>query len=159
MCERIEFVKAEQNMTKSKTAGFSLEIIAVDTTIYCCCCCCCYYSIILIIRPIVIVIVSSSFICYLSCTYCPIWPHTTVIFPFGWPKYGSIYAKNYFSCYFIFTGDFLWIVCCLSAFNREEDVVFGYVRFVNIECCILSIRTHGSHLTFVQNALKWVWFG
>ena len=38
VCERIEFVKAEQNMTKSKTAGFSLDIIAVATAIYLCCC-------------------------------------------------------------------------------------------------------------------------
>ena len=29
------------------------------------------------------------------------------------------------------TGDLLGIVCCLSAFNREEDVVFGYVHFVH----------------------------
>ena len=79
VCERIEFVKAEQNMTKSKTAGFSLDIIAVATAIYFYCC---YYSTILIIR-LIIIIISSSFICYLSCTYSPIWPQTTVIFLFG----------------------------------------------------------------------------
>ena len=42
--------------------------------------------------------------------------------------------------FFIF---YFWLViffevCILSIFNREEDVVFGYVHFVNIECCILS---------------------
>ena len=44
---------------------------------------------------------------------------------------------------------FFWLViflCCLSAFNREENVFFGYVHFINIECCILSIRTHGSQV-------------
>ena len=51
----------------------------------------------------------------------------------------------------VFLLYFVWLVIFfeLCAFNREEDVVFGYVHFINTECCILSIRTHGSHLTFV----------
>ena len=54
--------------------------------------------------------------------------------------------KSSFLVIFFLAGDLLWIVCCWSAFNRAEDVVFGYVHFINTECCILSIRTHGSHL-------------
>ena len=50
---------------------------------------------------------------------------------------------------FILAGDLVGIVCCLGAFNMEEDVVFGYVHFINTECRILSIRTHGSQMTFV----------
>ena len=51
-------------------------------------------------------------------------------------------------------------MCCWSAFNREVDVVFGYVHFVNIECCILSVRTHGSHLTvkFTDMGMIWLFF-
>ena len=50
---------------------------------------------------------------------------------------------------FFLAGDLVWIVCCLLVFNREEDVVFVYVHFLNTECCILSTRTHGSQMTFV----------
>ena len=57
--------------------------------------------------------------------------------------------KSSFVVIFILAGDLVGIVCCLGAFNREEDVVFGYVHFINTECCILSIRTHGSQMTFV----------
>ena len=57
--------------------------------------------------------------------------------------------KSRFVVIFILAGDLVGIVCCLGAFNREEDVVFGYVHFINTECCILSIRTHGSQMTFV----------
>ena len=66
--------------------------------------------------------------------------------------------KSRFLVISFLAGDLFLIVCGLSAFNREEDVVFGYVHFINIECCILSVRTHGSHLTCMQNALKWVRF-
>ena len=55
----------------------------------------------------------------------------------------------YLRLYVILAGDLVGIVCCLGAFNREVDVVFGYVHFINTECCILSIRTHGSQMTFV----------
>ena len=57
--------------------------------------------------------------------------------------------KSSFVVIFFLAGDLVGIVCCLGAFNREEDVVFGYVHFINSECCILSIRTHGSQMTFV----------
>ena len=54
----------------------------------------------------------------------------------------------------VFLLFYFWLVvffevCCSSVFNMEEDEGFGYVHFVNIECCILSVRTHGIHLTFV----------
>ena len=57
--------------------------------------------------------------------------------------------KSSFVVIFILAGVLVGIVCCLGAFNREEDVGFGYVHFINTECCILSIRTHGSRMTFV----------
>ena len=133
-------------MTKSKTAGFSLDIIAVATAIYFCCC---YYSTILIIRLIIIVIVSSSFICYLSCTYSPIWPQTTVIFLFGWPKYGSIYAKSLFSCYFIF-GWWSSLNCVLF-----EDVVFGYVHFVSLNAAYCP----SGHMEVIWHLCKMHWNG
>ena len=39
--------------------------------------------------------------------------------------------KSSFVVIFILAGDLVGIVCCLGAFNREEDVVFGYVHFIN----------------------------
>ena len=57
--------------------------------------------------------------------------------------------KSRFFLLFYFSLVIVFEVCCLSVFNREEDVVFGYVHFVNIEYCILSVRTHGIHMTFV----------
>ena len=52
-------------------------------------------------------------------------------------------------------------MCCLGAFNREEDVVFGYVHFINTECCILSIRTHGCQMPsviFTEMGVIWLYF-
>ena len=52
-------------------------------------------------------------------------------------------------------------MCCLGAFNWEEDVVFGYVHFINTECCILSIRTQKSDdicVKFTEMGLIWLFF-
>ena len=54
-------------------------------------------------------------------------------------------------------------MCCWGAFNREEDVVFGYVHFINTECCILSIRTQSCKssdtcVKFTEIGVIWLFF-
>ena len=39
-------------------------------------------------------------------------------------------------------------MCCWSDFNREEHAVFGYVHFINTECCI----------KFTEMGVIWVFF-
>ena len=52
-------------------------------------------------------------------------------------------------------------MCCWSDFNREDDVVFEYVHFINTECCILSIRTQKSDdicVKFTEMGVIWLFF-
>ena len=63
--------------------------------------------------------------------------------------------KSSFLVIFFLTGDLVWIVCCLGAFNREEDVVFGYAHFINTECCNCPLE----HMEVIWHLCKIHWNG